>query len=498
MAHDIFVSYSNKDKPVADAVVAGLENKGIRCWIAPRDLVPGISWGQAIVHAIDVSRIMVMILSENSNQSRQVVREVERAVKDEVIIIPFRIDNIDPTGDMAYFLATEHWLDAITPPLEKHIEKLASTIQLFLSGGDSSTVEERVMAPVAHLLAKLRRKWPIPLIIALLCIVAVVILSVIVIPRLKGQTPAIVLASPTVVASPTVLASPSVAFSPTETAPQVPTSTATKSLTETATPGLAIGSSMTREKDGMVMVYVPVGEFTMGSTQAQLDWLSNQSWCQDCAPGRFNNELPEHIVYLDAYWIDKYEVTNGQYAQCVAAGACSEPQETSSYTRSNYYGDNNYAEYPVIWVNWHMANIYCQWAGGRLPTEAEWEKAARGTNGRIYPWGDGRPNPLLANYNKNVGDTTKVGSYLDGESSYGATDMAGNVFEWVADWYDEAYYQTSPVNNPTGPTSGSGHVLRGGTWLTYEEYLRTSYRDSLDPDLTLKVIGFRCLLPEQP
>ena len=138
MAHDVFLSYSNKDKPVADAVVAGLENSGIRCWVAPRDITPGRSWGDAIISAIESSRFMVIILSGNSNQSKQVIREVERAVANNVIIIPFRIENIDPTGAMAYFLSTEHWLDAITPPLERHIEKLQSTLQLFISGGDQA------------------------------------------------------------------------------------------------------------------------------------------------------------------------------------------------------------------------------------------------------------------------------------------------------------------------------------------------------------------------
>lgn len=133
MAHDVFVSYSNKDKPVADAVVAGLENRGIRCWVAPRDITPGSSWGEAIIKAIEGSQIMVIILSGNSNRSTQVVREVERAVANNVVIIPFRIEKIDPTGAMAYFLSTEHWLDAITPPLEEHIEKLANTIQVFLA-----------------------------------------------------------------------------------------------------------------------------------------------------------------------------------------------------------------------------------------------------------------------------------------------------------------------------------------------------------------------------
>jgi hypothetical protein len=131
MAHDVFVSYSHKDKPVADAVVAGMENRGICCWFAPRDITPGSSWGEAIINAIEGSRIMVIILSGNSNRSSQVVREVERAVANNVIIIPFRIEDMQPFGALAYFLSTERWLDAITPPLDKHIQKLIKTILSF-------------------------------------------------------------------------------------------------------------------------------------------------------------------------------------------------------------------------------------------------------------------------------------------------------------------------------------------------------------------------------
>jgi hypothetical protein len=133
MAHDVYVSYSHKDKAIADAVVAGMESRGIRCWFAPRDLTPGISWGQGIADAIEVSKVMVVILSENANNSKQVSREVERAISKDVALIPFCIQNIDPTGAIAYFLSSEHWLDAITPPLEKHIQKLINTI-LVLQG----------------------------------------------------------------------------------------------------------------------------------------------------------------------------------------------------------------------------------------------------------------------------------------------------------------------------------------------------------------------------
>lgn len=196
MAHDVFISYSEKDKPVADAVVAGLEQKRTRCWIAPRDVTPGTLWGDAILEAIESSAVMVVIVSGSSNRSRQVIREVERAVASEVIVIPFRIENVDLTGAMAYFLSSEHWLDAITPPLERHIEKLGRTIQLFLAEGDASQLEERLDEPVAPPTGGVRRQ-PVLLAAALLSIAAVVAIALAIIPRLTAEMPSAVFTPPT-------------------------------------------------------------------------------------------------------------------------------------------------------------------------------------------------------------------------------------------------------------------------------------------------------------
>jgi len=157
MAHDVFVSYSQPDKSIADAVAARLEQDGIRCWIAPRNITPGTSWGDAIVDAIGGSRVMVLVLSESSNRSRQVIREVQRAVADDVIILPFRIENIDPTGAMAYFLGTEHWLDALTSPVEKHIDRLRQTVGTLLSG--DAVPRGSLDTPPAAVARRRRRPW---------------------------------------------------------------------------------------------------------------------------------------------------------------------------------------------------------------------------------------------------------------------------------------------------------------------------------------------------
>lgn len=221
MAHDVFVSYSHKDKPVADAVVAGLEQKGIRCWIAPRDVTPGTSWGDAIIGAIEACKIMIVILSANSNQSRQVVREVERAVANGVIIIPFRIEKIDPTGAMAYFLSTEHWLDAITPPLEEHIEKLGNTVQLFLSEGvrpaDAGPPRHAGVPPAAPAPRQQRVRFIAAI---LLGVIALAVLGIWLRPRLWGGHPTSPSAPSAIVEAPT-----ETALSPTPTATVIPTPT---------------------------------------------------------------------------------------------------------------------------------------------------------------------------------------------------------------------------------------------------------------------------------
>lgn len=259
---------------------------------------------------------------------------------------------------------------------------------------------------------------------------------------------------------------------------------------------LDIGSTRTREKDGMKVVYVPAGTFLMGASDEQVDWILNQSWCSSCDKSLFESGQPIHEVYLDAYWIDKFEVTNGQYAQCVAEGACEAPSSSEAWQHSVYYDNIQFADYPVIFVNWYQAQSYCQWAGGRLPSEAEWEKAARGTDARYYPWGNEAPTDQLIN--RNALGPAKVGSFPEGASPYGAMDMAGNVWEWVADWHDDGYYSISPTNNPTGSGNGESRGVRGGGWSEYDINYLTSARSANYPDGTSEFGGFRCITPEQP
>ncbi len=235
---------------------------------------------------------------------------------------------------------------------------------------------------------------------------------------------------------------------------------------------LGIGSTMVSDKDGMTLLYVPPGEFTMGSNDGNPD------------------EKPAHTVYLDAYWIDKTEVTNTMYVKCVQAKSCTRPSNTI------HFSDSKYANHPVVSVSWNDANKYCSWAGRRLSNEAEWEKAARSTDGRTYPWGNNAPNNDLVNYNNAVGDTTEVNKYPNAASPYGILDMAGNVSEWVADWYGSNYYSNSPYSNPSGPDSGTLRVYSGGSWYYYDSDVRSSYRGKIAPDHFDIYVGFRCALSE--
>jgi eukaryotic-like serine/threonine-protein kinase len=243
----------------------------------------------------------------------------------------------------------------------------------------------------------------------------------------------------------------------------------------TPLPTFGVGSTFIRSVDGAVMVYVPEGEFIMGSNNAGTD------------------EKPEHSVFLFEYWIDQTEVTNGMYEKCLHDGACRNPGTSQ---RASQY-DN----YPVASINWIDAKSYCTWADARLPTEAQWEKAARGTDGRSYPWGNELDSTkyYLPQKPSNVTFIHKpVGSYPEGASPYGVLDMTGSVFEWINDMYSATYYLNSPSANPVGAADlENSHFYRGGDYVDYD--LRVFSRAipvNLPEPGWLKYVnvGFRCAM----
>jgi formylglycine-generating enzyme len=241
-----------------------------------------------------------------------------------------------------------------------------------------------------------------------------------------------------------------------------------------------------RSLDSAPMVLIPAGSFAMGS--------------HDGLP----NERPEHTVMLDAYYIDQYEVTLSLYRKFLESGKQESPATWDSEAAAAV-GDR-----PAIGMKWESASAYCRWAGKRLPTEAEWEKAARGTDGRRFPWGDMQPFVDIANYNRGMwvseavtlvavtggldGMSVRHGLKEGGRSPFGLSHMAGNVAEWVADWYERDYYHKSPGKNPPGPTTGDKRVLRGGSWADLPSALRVTARFSAEPDFEDRTIGFRCAM----
>ncbi len=237
-------------------------------------------------------------------------------------------------------------------------------------------------------------------------------------------------------------------------------------------------------KDGAPMILVLVGSFPMGVPSGDKDG------------GR--DEYPRHDVFVDTFAIDKFEVTNGRYLEFVKSTGHRVPQNPRNPTRNLWQGDSiteSLAERPVINVDWFDAEAYCRWAGKRLPTEAEWEKAAKGTSDRRFPWGNVEPTAKHLNYNQRwIGEKTlmPVGSYEAGKSPYGVYDMAGNVWEWVNDWYDAYYYEKSPNKNPKGPDTGTKKVIRGAGWQNETPTVRIFTRVESDPTVRNESTGFRC------
>ena len=293
------------------------------------------------------------------------------------------------------------------------------------------------------------------------------------------------------------------------------TATVTDAPTHTATslPAYGIGDSLVNQQDAASMVFVPGGTFLMGSEGDDAE----------------KHESPQHRVFLDAYWIYNHPVTNDQFAKFISATGYKTSAEFLGWSwvfeRPDWRKANGaywaapdgigstiagLGSHPVVHISYLDAETYCKWAGGRLPTEAEWEKAARGETGPTFPWGDGPVTDLRANYcdrncpfswaDRSQDDgfdrTSPVGYYQDGASLYGAMDMAGNIWEWVSDWYSSNYYDQSAEKNPLGPSYGDWRVIRGGSWVSQAKYLRSSNRYYSDPDDTSNDHGFRCVIQD--
>ena len=467
MGH-IFVSYSHKDTKYAHELADSLQNMGFEVWIDER-LDYGAQWPQELQKQLDGCAAFILIMSRHSYASEWVQSELQRAKRKLKPIFPLLLDGDEPwlsVESTQYYDVRESAgpdpkfysdLKKVIPP-----NATARTLQGPNVSGTEMTVGVSSNVKIGVVAATL-----------LVFIGGAIWLNSAL--SKKSITPT----APTGVSTIEEISSKeSTSLPEGNVAPET-----------TPSPQL-IGSG----EDEMVLV--PAGEFTMGRS-AKDEFTGCQELGQDCQLSAFMDEEPVHKVVLDAFSIDKTEVTNALYKACEDQGACTPPQESNSNTQSSYYGNPAFDDFPVIYVTWDQARIYCEWRGARLPTEAEWEKAARGTDGRTYPWGE-KIDETFANFNYSVGDTTAVGSYENGKSPNGAHDMAGNVWEWVADWYSDTYYGRSPAENPPGPASGDLRVLRGGSWGLVGLSVSTSYRYARDPAESGPDLGFRCAKDANP
>jgi serine/threonine-protein kinase len=325
--------------------------------------------------------------------------------------------------------------------------------------------------------------------------------------------------TPTSTPTPTITPTTIPLVLPTKTVPPTPTQTFPAAADPNIPPACTDpGQEWTSPIDGMTLVCVPAGDFLMGSP--------------DVDGNADADEKPQHTVYLNAYWMDQTEVTNAMFAKFVAAIGYRTTAENEgsgwAYTGGTWTtvaGANwqhpsgpgsdltGREAYPVVQVSWDDAVAYCEWVGRQLPSEAQWEKAARGNGGQTYPWGNLNPVGNLVNFadrNTNFdwsdktiddgfADTAPVGSYPAGVSPYGTLDMAGNVWEWTADWYDRNYYPSQTTwHDPAGPISGEYRVVRGGSWINYARGVRSAFRTKEAPAVHSNYLGFRCLLIAAP
>ena len=466
MGH-IFISYSHHDTNYAHALAENLQNMGLDVWIDER-MDYGAQWPHELQKQLDSCSAFILIMSPRSYTSEWVQSELQRARRKLKPIFPLLLEGDEPwlsvESTQYYDVRGEKFPDA----------KFYSAIARVVSPAEGQVIQPPVDVgkPVTSKPAPREPKVRTEIVIAIIGAIATLVAAAIPIiwsnlsqastpPPSDNVTPVYPTTFP---ASETLGPSPG-----------------TTSVIPSDTP-VSLNTDEFIDAKGVSMRLVPAGNFIMGSDNG------------------YENERPVHTVYLDDFYIDTYEVTNASYKACVDAGACQPPNQTSSFTRDSYFDNSEYDNYPVVFVDWEDARSYCQWRGVGidLPTEAQWEKAARGTDGRIYPWGN-TIDQTYANYNDAVGDTTEVGIYETGKSFYGVYDMAGNAWEWVADWLSDTYYLDTPLTNPSGPTSGQYRVLRGGSWHEDANNVRASNRGWNQLEFFHNIdFGFRCAMDANP
>ena len=470
MGH-IFISYSHQDKDYVHKLQKALQNEGFDAWIDDR-IDYGEEWLKVIEEHLDGCDAFILVMSKNSRESEMVQNEVTRARDNKKVIFPLLLDGRNWLVVQAkqYVNVTDQSM-----PTEKffsRLEKFTHREKNKSKSIEDKSVSETFQVPPPETQTA-QQKSVMQIVLWGIGFVIIFVIGMLAFNDLNKPQSSVPTSTHTASPSKT----PDVVITLTASF----TSTAASTSTNTTVPmPTDLPAEITDAKD-VSMVLVPSGEFTMGSNAD--DALKECEKLQSgCKRELFLDEQPEHLVYLGTYYIDKYEVTNTLYKVCVNAGVCLQPSDV------NKFSDPQYAQHPVVNVDWYNAKAYCEWRGARLPTEAEWEKAARGTDRRTYPWGE-VVSCDFANYAGCIGDTTKVGSYPMGMSPYGVYDLSGNVSEWVTDWYD-VYPGGDP--NASLDFGQTFRVIRGGPWKFVARLLRVSQRLRTTPDDVDELIGFRC------
>jgi formylglycine-generating enzyme required for sulfatase activity len=553
MAFDAFISYSHTDKAVADAACAALEGAGIRCWIAPRDVPPGSQWAAAIIRGIDHCRVMVLIFSSQSNISNQIHREVERAVSKGIPIIPLRIENINPTSSMEYFLGSIHWLDALTPPLEKHLQRLAETVKSSLdfnqSGLDAPTrsgnTQQAAIGPNAisaiqtppegvqhdgsshqaraQLHQRPARRW---VVLAALCVLIAACggAASFYLKYRQGATvtqAADILTPPVEERAAAVPVDQQTIVSPAASSDPCRAGAVTASLaSRCATPLSAAEERALKPKDSFKecdkcpeMVVVPAGSFTMGSPPYEV--------------GRYDREGPLHeVTFKKSFAAAKFTVTADQFAAFGAeTGHDSVP---GCYTLEGgrivigpglSWRNPGFApsgSQPAVCVAWNDAKAYVAWLSGktgkayRLLTEAEWEYAARAGTRTRYFFGDlekdlcgyGNGADLTAKNNLVGIETWAVAPCSDSyvfpapvgtfsPNGYGLYDMLGNAAQWTEDCNHDSYLGAPSDGSAWATGDCSRRVVRGNAWASVPRDLRSAARFGVPSNDRGNGISFR-------
>ncbi len=425
MGH-IFISYSHKDKTYANLLQQHLLEQGFEVWIDDR-IDYGAHWPAEIEKCLRGCGAFILIMSSKAYESEWVQNELNLARKLKKPIFPLLLD-----GEEWWHVGTTQFVDVTGGELpdSKFYARLAAASPCKRGAEAPKLHQPEALCPPIK--AWFNRK---EIIIAFLGLVGILFFALIsTLPWKDWLT-------------------------------SVPASAQTSISTLPVNTPTAMAWPVSITQKGAKMVLIPAGTFIMGSERG------------------FDNEKPVHDVTLDAFYMDVYEVNNMLYKACIEAGGC----QLSESTGEVHYTNSKYVDHPIVFIDWEQAKTYCEWRGARLPTEAEWEYAARGTDGRTYPWGEGI-DKTFANYNQYVGDTIAVGSYEKGKSPFGIYNMAGNVWEWVSDWYD-AYPGNTISNSEYGRTY---KVVRGGSQYNGEINLHTSFRNWYLASSRVDNLGFRC------